>query len=119
VARASVKWQPLPAKVSARTLTWANDAHISAIEFAETQRTEMERWAKTNAPWQNRTGNARKLLHATVEREATRIRVVLAHGVDYGKWLEVRWDGRFGILLRTTRRFAPTWASFFRRGGAR
>lgn len=58
------------------------------------QAAEMEAWAKANAPWQDRTGAARAGLHATVEGNA----ITLAHGVDYGLWLEIANQGKYAII---------------------
>src|SRR5688500_10891929 len=58
------------------------------------QAAEAEAWMKANAPWQDRTGAARAGLTATVEGNA----VTLAHGVDYGLWLEIANQGRFAII---------------------
>jgi hypothetical protein len=62
----------------------------------------MENYAKTNAPWTDRTANARQSLHAfTDEVAATIVDVYLAHGMEYGIWLEVRFQGRYAILWPT------------------
>lgn len=59
---------------------------------------EMEEWAKANAPWTDRTGVARAGLHATVEENGQIGSITLAHGVDYGLWLEIANQGRFAII---------------------
>jgi hypothetical protein len=70
--------------------------HI-AYEYAE----EMETYAKSHAPWTDRTGDARERLHATVEETGPIGTIVLAHGVEYGLWLEVANGGRFSIIPET------------------
>lgn len=57
-----------------------------------------ETWMKANAPWTDRTGDARKGLRVDVEREGDTIRCVFRHTVDYGFWLENRWNGRFAVI---------------------
>ncbi len=62
----------------------------------------LESYAKENASWIDRTGNARQTLHAFTEdlsREA--VALYLAHGMDYGKFLELRFSGRYAIILPT------------------
>lgn len=62
----------------------------------------IESYAKQNAPWVDRTGNARQTLHA-FKRELARetVALYLAHGMEYGKYLELRFQGRYAIVLPT------------------
>ncbi len=54
------------------------------------------------ARWKDRSGDARKGLHAEVFDEPDAIGVKLAHSVHYGKWLEVGERGeKYGTLRRT------------------
>lgn len=73
----------------------------------------MEEYAKARAPWQNRTGKARGGLYGYADKidDGTFIAGV-AHGpdVDYGIWLEMRWNGRYAII-------GPTQAAFASRAG--
>jgi hypothetical protein len=74
---------------------------------------EMVSWAKENAPWSDRTGNAREGLQGRVVWEDDRhFTIFLGHGPDiyYGIWLEVRWGGRFAIVAPTLEHFAPQLA---------
>jgi hypothetical protein len=56
---------------------------------------------KNKAPWTDRTGNARQSLNATTEHTATTDTLVLAHGVDYGVWLEIAHGGAYQIVIPT------------------
>lgn len=49
----------------------------------------IEAWMKHNAPWTDRTTNARNGLFARAIRQGVRFLIVLAHRVDYGIFLEV------------------------------
>jgi hypothetical protein len=60
-----------------------------------------ESYMKRNAPWTDRTGNARSGLNARSEHKATSDAVVLAHGVSYGFWLEVIQGGEWAIIVPT------------------
>lgn len=68
-----------------------------AVEFAE----ELVQYAQQNAPWNNRTGDARSQLDSAVDSDDRELVVSLFHGVDYGVWLEVRWSGRYAIIIPT------------------
>lgn len=67
---------------------------------------EAEGLMKRGAPWQDRTGEARRLLMAeTVERpdEST---LYLIHGSAYGIWLELRHAGRYAVIAPTVHQMA-------------
>lgn len=64
-------------------------------------------YARTNAPWQDRTTNARNGLFARAERDAPVYRIIIGHSVPYGVWLEVRWSGRYQILRPTVDHEGP------------
>lgn len=61
------------------------------------------RYMKTNAPWTNRTGNARNGLHAEpyAIEGGKAFEIVVAHSVPYGIWLETRFSGKYAILMPT------------------
>ena len=64
-----------------------------------------EEYARREAKWQDRTGNARAGLHSYItELSQDTVRLWLSHSVHYGLFLEVRWAGRFGIIWETIQR---------------
>lgn len=74
-----------------------------------------ESYMKENAPWTDRTGNARNLLHATAFHEPpVRHGISLAHGVPYGIWLEVRFEGKNAIINPTLEQVGPELMDAFR-----
>lgn len=75
--------------------------------YAETQASRLEGHAKENRPWTDRTGDARKRLTGYVTDIPTGYRINLAHGVDYGIWLELAHEKRFAILEPTIRLRGP------------
>lgn len=62
---------------------------------------EMESYAKANAPWQDRTGNARRTLEGFTVREADRVAVGVCGNMPYSPHLETGFHGRFAILVPT------------------
>lgn len=68
---------------------------------------EVEEYARDNAPWEDRTGDARAGLTAESEDDFPVFKIHLFHTVDYGIWLEIRWDGRFAIIQPTLEHFGP------------
>lgn len=74
----------------------------------------VERYMKHNAPWTDRTTNARNGLFATAQKSATRIMestfaIVLGHSVDYGVYLEEGTSKMRArpIIMPTIRIYAP------------
>lgn len=62
----------------------------------------LESYAKQNAPWTDQTGAARATLHGfKVELAKEVVAIYLAHGMDYGIWLEVRFQGAYSVILPT------------------
>lgn len=75
---------------------------LAALDmFASTKSEEIEAYAKANRPWTDRTGAAKALLSSYVEDMPDKIRIALAHGVDYGIWLELANDGNYSIIKPT------------------
>ena len=76
----------------------------STMRYYEPQ---VENYAKQNAPWTDQTTNARNGLAARSGKEKDAHYIVLAHQVPYGIWLEVRWSGRYAVILPTIEVFGP------------
>jgi len=55
-------------------------------------------WMKTNAPWTDRTGNARATLAAYGLHGHDFHELHLHGGMPYQIWLEIRWAGRFAVI---------------------
>ena len=69
--------------------------------FAEQGATKMRSSAQSNAKWTDRSGAARQRLNAYVSAMADGYRITLAHGVEYGIWLELAHEKRFAIIPQT------------------
>lgn len=69
--------------------------------FAEQGAIKMRSSAQRNAKWTDRTGSARQRLNAYVSAMENGYRITLAHGVDYGIWLELAHEKRFSIIPQT------------------
>lgn len=72
-------------------------------------------YARQNAPWTDRTANARNGLFTTVGKDGSAWVMTLGHGVPYGIWLEVRFSGRFSIIRPTIAHEAPDVFDTFKR----
>lgn len=69
----------------------------------------VERHMKHNAPWQDRTTNARNGLFAVAQRLRSSFAIVLGHTVDYGIYLEGKPENEGGrpIIMPTIKLYAP------------
>lgn len=72
------------------------DTAVEALEYA-----------KSNAPWADRTGEARAGLDVDVYMEGNNIVWEMFHSVDYGLYLETRWNAKYAIIMPTLEMFAP------------
>jgi len=68
---------------------------------------EMEQYAKQAAPWQDRTGNARRTLTGFCQGEGDSIHIGLAGQMPYSPNLELGFGRRFAVLTPTAEAFAP------------
>jgi hypothetical protein len=60
--------------------------------------TATESKMRADAPWTDRTGNARAGLRARHVGSGDEHTLVLFHTMDYGFWLEVAHDGQYAII---------------------
>lgn len=68
---------------------------------------EIENWMKDNAPWTDRTGAARNGLAARFYTDRDGRGIIMYHQVPYGIWLEVRFSGRYGIIVPALEEWGP------------
>jgi len=66
---------------------------------------QIENYAQANAPWEDRTGEARDGLGVEVDEDGETVTLTLYHSVEYGFWLETIQSGRFAIILPTLELF--------------
>lgn len=71
--------------------------------YVETVAKDFESYAKMNRPWRDRTSRARQGLTGYVKKTEKGYRIVIAHTVDYGLWLEMAREKRYAILEPTIR----------------
>lgn len=79
---------------------------VAKIAFEDAAK-EIKNAAQSNAIWEDQTGQAREGLDTSVELLNGEVVLTLYHTVDYGLWLEVIQNGRFGIIMKTLEIQAP------------
>lgn len=75
--------------------------------YADTLAKKMEAYAKNNRPWVDRTGRAKQSLNSSWKWKGDVARVELAHGVDYGVYLEFAHERKYAILKPTIDIISP------------
>lgn len=87
---------------------YGNKSREAVIAVAKYFERVMETAAKNNAPWTDRTGNARQTLNAFVDETSKDfVELFLAHGMEYGVYLEVRWSGKYAVIWPTIEEHLP------------
>lgn len=106
-------WQGL-ADVASNVYDLGVETEEQLGEAMEELKNEMVAYAQQNAIWTDHPGeheDARKNIQGVVVKEGDgTYSIYLGHGknVYYGIWLEVRWGGKYAIILPTIYKFAPT-----------
>lgn len=78
------------------------------LMYASTKASELESKMKVNRPWTDRTNMAKMTLNAKVSQPSSEVvRITLAHGVDYGIWLELANGKNYAIIAPTIREESP------------
>lgn len=68
---------------------------------------QVQSYARSNARWTDQTGNARNGLFAEPFASRDTQGIVLYHTMPYGVWLEVRFSGRYAIIVPTITNKGP------------
>ena len=77
-------------------------------ELLEVAAEAVQQYAQENAPWEDQSGDARGGLTAEyVDGGLFQHEIVLYHTAEYGIWLEIRWNGRYAIIMPTIERMGP------------
>jgi len=105
---ARIVWQRDPADLG-RAISELGErvSHQALTQVLEREGKAIEAEMKRNAPWADRTGEARRKLTVEVMTTGAATTLTLAHGVEYGKWLELAHGGRWAIVGPTTMQAGP------------
>ena len=112
-----------PTALNPAIVAYGNKVKAAVVAVAQFIGARMENYAKANAPWTDRTANARQGLFYAVdsaaggevsgsanlggqESEAISaakdiVTLYLSHSMTYGKWLELCNAGEYAIILKT------------------
>lgn len=101
---ADFQWTVPPSELRTHLGQFAQLLLEATLDLARYFAAKIEAYAKTHAPWTDRTGNARQGLFARAYRVASSVIIVLSHKMSYGIWLEVAHSGKYAIILKTLER---------------
>lgn len=80
--------------------------------YAATKAAEYEAYMKLERPWTDRTNQAKATLNAKVSKpNKNTVRITLAHGVEYGIWLELAHEKQYAIVAPTVNAKGPEYIS--------
>ena len=115
--KGGIRWQRPPSELATAIERYGDRVLTTVAAIAQYAATQMQNEAKANAPWTDRTGNARTGLFGTSEADfaAKVVTIYLSHGatIDYGVWLELMGgsgasgngngpgSGKYAIIMRT------------------
>lgn len=92
----------------AKNLININPKTMAALEvYGDSVSKEMEAYAKSNRPWTDRTGEARKNLRGSTIPMKDKVRCNISHGVNYGIFLEMCNERKYQVLEPTIKAIGP------------
>lgn len=83
--------------------------------YADTAAKKMEAEAKRNAPWTDRTSNARNSIQGDFGWKGKRAVISLSGNMDYFVFLELAMEKRYSILVPTIEKHAKEILEGYRR----
>lgn len=83
--------------------------------YADTAAKKMEAEAKQNAPWTDRTSNARNSIRGAFGWKGKHAVISLSGNMNYSGYLELAMEKKYAILLPTIQKNAPEVLRGYRR----
>lgn len=102
-----IRWITNPFREGGSAQRFIIHMRVGLAVFTKGFARQVEDYARANAPWEDRTGDARHGLTAQGEQRLVTYTITLFHTAEYGLWLEVRWDGKYAIILPTLEVMGP------------
>ncbi len=99
MARSGFSWSPNTLKPG--VIGFGPRLHLALKGFFEYQETKVQDYMRVNAPWTDRTANARQGLFAKAFNDGDNHGIVCYHTMPYGIWLEVKNSGQYAIIVPT------------------
>ena len=109
--RMDIIWVTPPSTLARNMGIYGGKVLVAVHAVAQFVATKMEAYSRQNAPWTDRTGNARSGLFGVVDEDIARgiVTIYLAHGhtIHYGMALELGYGGKYAIIMPTIEQHLP------------
>lgn len=94
-------------KVIANMREWERRTRAALFALGQHYGSKMQSEAQQEAPWKDRTGDARKGLFGEAMEDEDKLRVRISHSMEYGVYLELAHSQKYAILEPVAKRNAP------------
>ena len=116
---ARIDWKKTPHELGQAVIKYGRDLTPAAVAFLRDEAPRIAERMQHEAPWTDRTGQARRELRTEVEVQGERATLYLITGAPHGMYLELRWGGRYAIVSPMIPRAGISIGAKLRRGIAR
>lgn len=104
-AKAGIRWTTPPSELATAIERYGDRVLTAVAAVAQYVATQMQNQAKADAPWTDRTGNARTGIFGTSEADfgARVVTIYLSHSatLTYPLFLEIGNSGKYAVIMRT------------------
>ena len=110
MAQPGFRWVTPPNVLSRNIQKYGDRVMTAVLAIGKYIATQAQNDMRTNALWQDRSGNARSGLFSLAEQAASDIVIIyLSHGhtIEYGIHLELDHGGRYAIIVPTMEKNFP------------
>lgn len=94
-----IVWQTPPSALIANVEAYGERVQRAVKAVGDLMAPKIEAWAKANASWTDRTGQARQGLTGLSQASADMVTIYLYHTADHGKWLEIAHGAPYRIIV--------------------
>jgi len=104
-AKTGIRWTVPPSELAMAVERYGDRVLTAVAGIAQYVATQMQNQAKADAPWTDRTGNARTGIFGTSEADfgAHVVTIYLSHSatLTYPLFLEIGNSGKYAVIMRT------------------
>lgn len=98
------------AEVIKNMYAWATLKRAGCEGVSKVAAAQAQNYARTHRIWQDQSGHARGLLNGGMYWETMAIlKIFIAHGVEYGIYLELAHDRKYQILEEALKSVQDSW----------
>jgi len=118
----SINWHGTDRRMKQRIGAYGEAVKQASFNLGQHWGAVLEAYAKSQAPWTDRSGNLRQALwgRAFLIQNGDAVMIVLSHGLDYGIFLETRNASRYAIVRPALEvHYGQVWDSYKRMLGGR